>query len=942
MPNLRGDAAIASLPSPIALYKGRFRPDGTTLIACIFGFLAFATLAFVSIELTRGDGRIAVVWLPNALAASILLRMKFRNERILLAALFAGNVTANLFVGDTLSTALILSSANITEIVIALWLVRKFASPRPTMEDTRDLVVFVLGAGLVAPLVSATVASLALAGAGNASFSGVMQWAAADALSMVIIAPAVLVLWDAISNPRLPTRKEALEWATLTALGTSVTLIVFLQTSYPLLFLVPPIIISHAFRLGALGTAFSVFKVATIAVIATQMGYGPINLLPMPLHSQLIVLEAFLASSVLVGFPVAAVLSTRERLTEEIINSRKHLALLAQNITDAILRYDLHGVCTYASPSVSRVLGAPPKEFVGMTTGERVHPEAREEVAGVEERLLSGKSKSERFTYRRFLDSEDGSPVYIEADCALAFDHATGEREGIVVSARDVTERVELERKLKRATRHAENAARAKAQFLANMSHEIRTPMNGVLGFADLLARMELDPEAERYAELIARSGRSMMMLLNDILDISKIESGQLVINYETFDLPRLVEDCVRLHMAGAERKGIELAASCPDNIPRQIQSDPLRLRQVLLNLIGNAVKFTESGAVTVSVLQEGSRLAISVEDSGIGIDPKRLDRIFDPFIQEEASTTRRYGGTGLGLSISRQLAELLGGSLTVDSMPGVGSRFTLRIPLQEVDQDLDDPAMEERRAGNRFAPPPSASVLLAEDHDVNRMLVTAMLEQLGQRVTVAHDGSEAVKMALDAAESDAPFDLVLMDIQMPGCDGYTATRTIRSHGVGLSQLPIIALTANAFPEDIAAAQEAGMQGHLAKPLVFEELTAVLARWLPVRIVPEDAGSLLPHPSSAPARKPSSELLERWNARRSEALAAVTAAVEQDVLEGVHIEELARTVHKLAGTAGMFGEEALGEKAAALERALRSGVEPIVRKKLAEELLATA
>nr|WP_247712977.1 ATP-binding protein [Qipengyuania intermedia] len=942
LPNLRGDAIIASLPSSTALFGGLALPDRKSLITGLVGFAGFALLAFLSIELTRGDGRIAVVWLPNALAVAALLRLKVRHERTVVAALFAGNTCANLFVGDALATAIMLSIANMVEIVIALYLVRRLASAHPTMDDTSDLLWFVLGAGLIAPLASATVASLALAGGNGTSLSGVLQWAASDALSMVIIAPAVLVLWDALASPRWLTRRETGEWLVLTLLGTSITLMVFAQTSYPLLFLIPPIIICHAFRLGALGTAFSVMKVATIAILATQWGTGPINLLPMPLHAQLLVLEAFVASSVLVGFPVAAILSTRKRLTDEMVAGRKQLALLTENITDAILRYDLHGVCTYASPSVARVLGAPPADFVGMTTAERVHPEARNVIARTEERLLSGKSRSERFTYRRFLDGPEGEPVYIEADCAIAYDHATGEREGIVVSARDVTERVELEGKLKRAMRHAENAARAKAQFLANMSHEIRTPMNGVLGFADLLARMELDPEAERYAELIARSGRSMMMLLNDILDISKIESGQLVINYETFDLPRLVEDCAGLYMSGAKEKGIKLGVSCPPALPRHIQSDPLRLRQILLNLIGNAVKFTESGAVTVSVLQEEGRLAIAVEDSGIGIDPKRFEHIFDPFIQEEASTTRRFGGTGLGLSISRQLAELLGGDLTVDSMPGIGSRFMLRIPLQEVDLDGMTDETQERRAANRLAPPPSASVLLAEDHDVNRMLVSAMLEQLGQRVTVAHDGAEAVKMTLDAAQSDAPFDLVLMDIQMPGCDGYSATRTIRKNGVPSSQLPIIALTANAFPEDIAAAQEAGMQAHLAKPLVFEELTAALARWLPVRIVADDPGLRPPRPKAEPVRKHSAELLERWSERRTEALAAVSAAVEHNKLEGVHIEELARTVHKLAGTAGMFGEETLGEKAAALERALRSGVEPVVRRRLAEDLLATA
>ena len=914
---------------------------GRSAAACLLGFIAFALLAYASIELTRGSGRIAIVWLPNAIAVAVLLRLHIVHERWFLAALFAGNASANLLVGDTLATALVLSCANITEIIVAIAIVRRLAGLRPRMADTRDLLWFVFGACLVAPMASATIASLALAGDGE-KLAGLLKWAASDALSMVILAPSVLVFWDAIETPRRPTKREYLEWGLLTTAGTAVTLLVFVQTEYPLLFLVPPIIVCHAFRLGMVGTAFSVLKVATIALIFTQTGSGPINLLPLPIHEQLLVLEAFLASSVLVGFPVAAILSTREKLLREVRDGQKQLALLAENITDAILRYDLHGVCTYASPSTMEVLGAHPREFVGMTTAERVHPEAREAIAQAEERLLSGKSASERFTYRRLLDDAQGIAVYIEADCALAFDHATGEREGIIVSARNVSERVALERKLKRAMHHAENAARAKAQFLANMSHEIRTPMNGVLGFADLLTRMDLDPEAARYADLISRSGRSMMMLLNDILDISKIESGQLVISEEPVELPVLLDDCVRLHQSGAERKGITLSLTCPADTPRLISSDSLRLRQIMLNLVGNAVKFTESGCVEVSVLREATRLAISVEDSGIGIDPTRVENIFDPFIQEEASTTRRFGGTGLGLAISRQLAELLGGSLTVDSMPGVGSRFTLRLPLEEVEAKTEPDRVLERRTGHLAAPPNSARILLVEDHDINRLLVTNMLQELGQDVSLAHDGTEAIAAVLDATEAGTPFDLVLMDIQMPGCDGYSATRAIRKVGIAGRDLPIIALTANAFPEDIAAAREAGMQAHLAKPLVFEELAAVLARWLPVHIVPDEPAGASHIGGEPAAQRHSTEMMERWNQRRSEAIEAVSSAVEQDRFEGVAVEELARTVHKLAGTAGMFGEDILGEKAAALERALRSGVEREVRRQLAEELLAAA
>ena len=650
----------------------------------IAGLIGFALLAYLSIVLTRGEGRIAVVWLPNALAVAFLLRVRVPQEMAFLVAMYGGNLAANLVVGDGLPTAATFALANSVEIWIAVTLVRRWCGASPNMSDTHDLARFIIGAGLLAPLASAAIASLALASTSGTSLTAIFRWAMSDALAMLILAPSAIVLHDALRQPRKPSRRELGEWALLTGFGTALTFLVFAQTEYPLLFLVPPVVVAHAFRLGALGTAFSTLKVAIIAMIFTQMGSGPINLLPLPMSLQLLVLETFLASAMIVGLPIAAVLATKDRAVEELAAGKQQLALLADNITDAILRYDLDGKCTYASPSVAAVLGMPPTDYLGRSAHERVHPEASGTIRAVEAALLEGSKDKDRFTYRRFLDSEDGAPVYIEADCAAAFNSETGEREGIIVSARDVTQRVELERKLKRATRHAENAARAKAQFLANMSHEIRTPMNGVLGFADLLARMDLEPEARRYADLIVRSGRSMMMLLNDILDISKIESGQLVLTFERCDIPQLIEDCARLHGTNAERKGIALRTYCAPGVPRFARSDPLRLRQIILNLVGNAVKFTECGKVILRVECDDDDLIFTVEDSGIGIARHRLEGIFDPFVQEEESTTRRFGGTGLGLSISRQLAELLGGSLRAESEPGVGSRFTLSIPLED------------------------------------------------------------------------------------------------------------------------------------------------------------------------------------------------------------------------------------------------------------------
>ncbi|MEM8726866.1 MAG: ATP-binding protein, partial [Pseudomonadota bacterium] len=566
----------------------------------------------------------------------------------------------------------------------------------------------------------------------------------------------------------------------------------------------------------------------------------------------------FVAANFLTGLPVAAVLAGRDRIMREVEDGKRQLQLLAENITDAIFRYDLNGVCTYASSSVREVLDEEPETYIGRRASDRMHEDARALILQAEQRLLSGESMKERFTYRRFTDSKDGTPVFIEAECAVAVNPSTHQPEGIIVSARDVTERVELELLLTRARRHAENAAHAKSEFLANMSHEIRTPMNGVLGFAELMLDSDLDPDQRRHTKMIVESGRSMMLLLNDILDLSKIEAGQISIDRSAVDLRSTIEDCAALHRPSAEKKGIDLvcefnpdgAASDQDEAP-WVMTDGLRLRQIVLNLIGNAVKFTETGDIRVTCTVRNGQFTVKVADTGIGITPSRIEMIFRPFTQGESDTSRRFGGTGLGLSISRQLAELLGGFIDVESEAGRGSCFTLTLPATQVEPDCDsgparmsNPAIpskasNEDKASTALAAPDlqPARILLAEDHDVNRLLASEMLERCGQSVDIAHDGNEAISLVFDAMMRGAPYDLVLMDIQMPGCDGYAATRAIRDEGITPHLLPIIALTANAFPEDIAAARDAGMQAHLAKPLEFSELARALQRWLPTRIV---------------------------------------------------------------------------------------------------------
>lgn len=942
----RGIARISGIAPTLALLA---------LAAIFFGFTGW-----LGITLTRGDGRIAAVWIPNAIALVALLGAR-RDQRLpLLGAMVAGFVAANLAVGDELIRALGLSMSNGIEVAVALVLIERLCAERPDMRRLRDLAIYVLAAGLIAPMVAASFATAALGELQEFSLGSWVEWTLADGLGMVIIGPALLIFIDAYRDRHWPTRREAIEWGVLTTTGTALTVVIFAQGSYPFLFLIAPVVLAHAFRLGALGTAFSVTQVGVVATWFTMHGSGPISLVNGSMEETLIFLQLFLASIFVTGLPVAAALHGQARIVRELAEKQSQLTLLTENVTDAVLVFDRNGVCRYASPSVADVLDRDPVEMVGKRPSQRTHSEAFGRIAEAERKLVSGEIEQDRFTYRRLLDDDEGEAVYIEADCALVR-KANGEPDGIIVSARDVTERVSLETQLVGAKRLAENAAAAKSQFLANMSHEIRTPMNGVLGFAQLLQQGHLVGEQRRHVDLITESGEVMMRLLNDILDISKIEAGQMTVVEEPVRVHHLLEGCRKLHSANAHRKGIELILEIDDDLPDCLLSDAMRLRQIVLNLVGNAVKFTHVGEVRIKAARDGDTFEITVADSGVGIAPERIEAIFDPFEQADGATSRRFGGSGLGLTISRQLAELMGGELSADSEVGNGSRFHLHLPLRTVKQDAQ---AGETEVDVSTSMPPRARVLLAEDHDINRMLATAMLERCGQQVEIAADGDVAVRMIEAAAHQGRAYDLVLMDVQMPHCDGYEATRRIRQAGFSANKLPIVALTANAYDDDVKAAWEAGMQSHLAKPLAFEDLVAALHRWLPAprdqshegqapdagkrkdgktTSIQENEGEpRIARAGGAPSKNHYADLEARWRARRAEAIAAVTRLLREVDLTPSEVEEIGRLMHQLAGTAAMFEEAALGDAARELECSIRSADDVLTMRETAERVIRAA
>ncbi|PXY00041.1 ATP-binding protein [Halomonas sp. LBP4] len=483
-----------------------------------------------------------------------------------------------------------------------------------------------------------------------------------------------------------------------------------------------------------------------------------------------------------------------------------------------------------------------------------------------------------------------------------------------------------LSRELEVTARSAESASQAKSEFLATVSHEIRTPLNGVIGMSDLLLDQPLEGRARHYADTIHDSAGLLLELINDLLDFSKIEAGRLELESRPLELAELADGAMALFTHRAEARGVQLVSRLDPELPARVVSDPGRLRQVLLNLLSNAIKFTTEGEIRLEVSAGGTdRIRFEVIDSGCGIEPAQLSRLFEPFQQGEASTARRFGGTGLGLAICRRLVEAMGGQIGVESEPGLGSRFWFTLPL------VAAPLEPLLTAGEEPAPRPvhldEASLLVVEDNPVNQQVAVAMLERLGCKVSLVERGGDALERV-----TRERFDLIFMDVQMPDLDGLEVTRRLRQRDGWSAEVPIVAMTAGGPGGEQARCLAAGMSGYLTKPLFQDALVATLHRHLkhvgtlPVRPKGPVAADQPLDPAALAALQESlgdaslAALIALYRRQATDRLAELERAVAEEDAERVR-----GLAHQLKGESSSLGAVKVAGLALRLEHIGRDG-----------------
>ncbi|MTV36033.1 MHYT domain-containing protein [Duganella radicis] len=534
-------------------------------------------------------------------------------------------------------------------------------------------------------------------------------------------------------------------------------------------------------------------------------------------------------------------ISERRAIMQALRDSEQQFRSLIGNIPGISFRSKTHpcGAPVFVSDGILRLTGYPASDFVGdgrtRALGDLIVPEDR---AGVEAEVARGVAELRPYQVEYRLRHADGRVRSMWEHGAVTADESNPAIRWIDGVILDISERREMEQELRMAKETAEKAAAARSRFVANMSHEIRTPMNAILGFTDVLLDTALDDYQRRHLDIVRKEGRSLLRLLNEILDTAKLEKGAMDLERDDYNLLGLIDELASTFGSNARAKGLGIDIGYDPALPAWLHGDELRMRQILGNLLDNAIKFTTAGRVGLRAGVRQGQLHITVRDTGIGIAPERLDAIFDPFTQADASMTRRFGGTGLGTTISRQLVTLMGGRIWAESTPGVGTAFQISLPLELARN-------EAPRAGEQGDYPlPPLHVLAADDVTQNLNLLSLLLTKRGHTLDTVSDGAQAVRMS-----AGRHYDVILMDVQMPVMDGLAATRAIREREQATRALPVpvVAMTASVLAAHREASAAAGMQGFASKPVDWHTLSHEIARVL--RLPALASGSAADEPS---------------------------------------------------------------------------------------------
>ncbi len=623
------------------------------------------------------------------------------------------------------------------------------------------------------------------------------------------------------------------------------------------------------------------------------------------------------ANGVIIGYLLIGTDNTARKLVEEekkksdqrLRDQQFYTRSLIESNIDALMTTDPSGIITDVNKQMEALTGCTRDELIGAPFKDCFTDPARAEAAI--NRVLSEKSVTD---YELTARARDGKQTVVSYNATTFYDRSRT-LQGVFAAARDVTERKRVEAELQQAKADAESASRTKSDFLASMSHEIRTPMNAIMGIADLLAKTSLTPEQDNFVQIFRRSGDNLLNLINDILDLSKVEASQLDLEQTGFALGDHLDKVMEMVAGRAQEKGLTLTCEIAPGVSNDLLGDPTRLRQVLLNLLGNAIKFTETGTVSLTVhpdpdLAVPTALRFQVTDTGIGVAGNKLARIFERFTQADSSTTRRFGGSGLGLTISKRLVELMGGRISVTSIVGKGSVFTFSVPFEVCAASAR--AISAPVGAGPAVALPRLRILMAEDSPDNRTITLAYLEETPYRIDVAETGKAAFEMF-----RTGDYDLILMDRQMPVMDGLSATRAIRAweKANNLTPTPIIALTASALKGDRETCLAAGCTAYLTKPIKQEALLqaivdfSALAQAVLARRVKAEALSQPPGPRVA-ARVPAYLESCRQN-----------VVDIRDALDRADFSTATVLGHNLRGSGGAFGFQHITDIGAGLELA---------------------